>query len=301
MKQETATVLQEIKELAHVTVENGEVGYVPPAYYANVYDPSHVLKYLKAYSSVHKDFNGEYYLCLYDGWREYSCFSPNPHFVAWNDCNKTEYLGVGSLMEPRFRHTRATHTYPELNLPVLAFNRHKGDRNTWLIPDVNFLWNQHAPYIEQVDAHDIAYADKLDKAVWRGSRNTHNACGAHPRDIAVSMSGGVLDASYARATLAEQLRYKVILDVDGMGGSWSAFHWKMASNSLVMSHTPRWEHWTHRYLVPGKHYMEFDWHNAHLAISSALADSDSADLAKAGAQVIRSLTYDFAVNQYHVS
>lgn len=75
-------VLSDIVELGYVRIENGSLAEaVKPIF--NVYSsmPGHpiysdrwdiTIQYLSDYARFHPYFNGSYFLCLYDGWREQS-------------------------------------------------------------------------------------------------------------------------------------------------------------------------------------------------------------------------------------
>jgi len=105
---------------------------------------------LTDYSKEHPDFGGEFFVCLYDGWREYSEPIMPPadrQYVPWTSLPthvKASYLGPGNAKEPRFRHPSALSQdpaapYPNLPRKVLTYNRHKYDTNALLIPDSEFL------------------------------------------------------------------------------------------------------------------------------------------------------------------
>src|SRR5689334_11630033 len=138
MRAEVSRILEEIPELAWVSVKPRGVQYIPPRFSLREYYSQPVLQYLERYATL-RGFEGEFFLCLYDGWREYSKPYEKPIFVPWSEVDHSRFVGRGSEDEPRFVHLYSDGVFPTLPLPVLAFCRHKSDTSTLLIPDPHFL------------------------------------------------------------------------------------------------------------------------------------------------------------------
>lgn len=82
IRPEISAVLAAIPELAHVAIHGQELTYTAPRYNLWEVRAAPVLSYLRRYSQL-RGFTGEYFLCLYDGWREYTEPFANPIFVPW--------------------------------------------------------------------------------------------------------------------------------------------------------------------------------------------------------------------------
>ena len=335
----TATVLDEIRELGYVSVRDGRlISEVRPkdCLVSSRWDRwTPTLRYLRDYARFNPDFGGEFFVCLYDGWREY--IEPTfpgagrryvPLLDLPADERRSAYIGRGNAGEVRFRAQtpHAAAVYPELPHPVLAYNRHVGDRNTLLIPDSEFLETEFAPFRDQVLAADVPFAAKRGDALyWRGSPNTTEGYAystpqgfgvrMHPRRLAVAMShpktaaalglGGVLDASFARAPISEMLAHRYLLDIDGMVTAWSGGYWKLLSNSLVIRAPSHWEHWYSPLLRDGATHLELpSWHPNDVRAMHAWCQShpaETAAMAAAGTAVARRVTYRYAVEEYTIA
>ena len=324
---EVRETLDSIVELGHVVIRDGKViGATKPIHNLlssrwDRWNPT--LKYLTDYARNHEDFGGEFFVCLYDGWREYSepVHQDFRDYVPWLSptLKRANYLGVGTQKEPRFRgHAppEDAHIYPELCLPVLTYNRHLDDRNCLLIPDGEFLENQFSPFIHQVWAGDIPFAHKAPKAVWRGSRNitpgyqyladAHNLPNpVHPRDLALGYSAANstrLDASYHPAPISWMLRHRYLLDLDGMVNAWSGLFWKLSSNSVVIKMMSHWEQWYYDQLIPYKHYIPIHTiYDLETVIQWCESNPQRAEeIARNGTDLARSLTYEYATTEYKI-
>lgn len=344
----TETVLNDIQELGYVAVRDGRIiAEVRPkdCLVSSCWDRwSPTLRYLCDYARYHCDFGGEFFVCLYDGWREY--IEPTPPaaraYCDWlslpPEARRRDYLGRGNAGEPRFRAQTdaAAAVYPELPHPVLAYNRHVGDRNTLLIPDSEFLETDFAPFRRQVYADDRPFASKPADGplYWRGSPNTTEgyrystppglfrdpASGApvarvHPRHIAASLSQpdaaaalgltGVLDASFSYASVADMLKNRYLLDIDGLVSAWSAGYWKLLSQSLVIRAPSHWEHWYSPLLRDGVTHLDLpSWRPEDLRATHAWCvahPAETAAMAAGGTAVAERVTYRYAVEEYTIA
>jgi hypothetical protein len=261
-----------------------------------------VLSYLSDYGGLRR-FEGEYFLCLYDGWREYSSPSVNPIFVPWQDVDPDRYAGVGSEGEPRFAHRYADSIFPVLPLPVLAFCRHVGDRNTLLIPDVEFLFNRFKRLCKEVDQYDVEWNAKHgDTLFWRGNRHCTYYPGQshlHPRDFITSQTAAFVDAAYTADTpLSDQLLHKYLIDADGMVSAWSGLFWKLRSNSVPVKLKSHWEQWYYYLLQDGENLIVSDFNLARTYEKLLKDDHRIRAIAQAGQRLSAQLTYEFACSQY---
>lgn len=266
MEDVTKRTLEEIVEFGYVHIDSSKIiNAIQPVYnvYTNVerfrkqwrWDVT--LRYLEQYSAHHPEFEGQFYLCLYDGFREYSfgVKYEDREYVEWASLSvdeKKKYMGHGSVGEPRF--VQVDHIYPFFDLPVLCYCRHKCDLASMLIPDYEFLTDQFKPFTDQVREHDIPFHHKDKSTVyWRGSRNVW--CANHPRIRAVHSVDPFLDASFTRTNIQTQLKHGFLLDLDGQVNAFSALYWKLRSNSVVIKLESIWEQWYYSQLRPDVHYI----------------------------------------------
>src|SRR5215204_3027474 len=176
---EVQDVLENIAELGYVSVQNGIIiDLAPPKnnLFHHRWDRwTSTINYIREYTKHHNRWSGEYFVCLYDGWREMSPYvdEHSRKYVPWSDVERAKFAGVGLANEPRFCHRHEDTTiYPELPRKVLAYDRHLNDRNVLLIPDGVFVATGFAFHLQQVKNGDIPWEHKASKVIWRGSRLT---------------------------------------------------------------------------------------------------------------------------------
>jgi hypothetical protein len=217
-------ILQEIVELGYISFQNGSILEVTKPVYNLQISPmdrwTPLMKYFAEYASRHPDFEGEFFLSLYDGWREYSEPSPpeERQYIQWMTIDPSErtqfFIGKGHHGEPRFRHllTDRPEIYPELPLKVLAFGRHRGDRNTILLPDTEFLTTQFGSYVRDVQAADesLSFHSRVSKITWHGSKHMH---WGH----SYLLQGGVGEvlAPYNLTTIHQRVLINIVANSDG--------------------------------------------------------------------------------------
>jgi hypothetical protein len=217
-------ILQEIVELGYISFENGSIhDIIKPVYNLQISPMDRwtpLTKYFAEYAAKHPAFEGEFFLSLYDGWREYS--EPTPpeqrQYVQWLDMDPSErvqnFIGKGHHGEPRFRHLRPDlpEIYPELPLKVLAFGRHRGDRNTFLLPDTEFLTTQFGSYMLDVQSADasVSFENRVPKISWHGSKHMH---WGHK----YLLDGGVGEvlAVYNLTTIHQRVLINIVANSDG--------------------------------------------------------------------------------------
>lgn len=322
MDLEVKQTLDDIVELGFVSLRDGRIIEATPPKYNLCHFRwdrwSPTLKYIADYTSCHSDMDGDFFVCLYDGWREYSAPAWTPEFVPWSDAklHKAHYLGVGRAGEPRFRHAADAPVivYPELPLPILTYNKHVNDRNAICIPDAEFIESQYKPLITQVGMYDIPWNQKKCVAMWRGSVNTTggheyaylHTNGMHPRQYLTSImgSGSVrVDASFAHMPIANMLHNKYLFDLDGMVSAWSGLYWKLLSQSVVLKHKSHWTQWYYPNLKPWTHYVPIDdFRNLDdVLLWCKNNDAQCQEIAKNATAFAQSLTYKYAVEEFTVS
>lgn len=315
---EVQNVLDEIVELGFVTVRDGRVVATPPKYNLchfrwDRWTPT--IKYLTDYAQQHDDFGGEFFVCLYDGWREYSSPSDGtPIFVPWSEVtDHFLYLSKGVAGEPRFRHahTAPKDVYPELPRKVITYNAHKDDRNAVVIPDAEFLESQYKPFTSQVETGDVPWDKKVPVALWRGSKNITpgheyaylGTCGLHPREYITHNAIALgLDASWVHTPIHTQLRHKYLLDMDGMVNAWSGLYWKLKSKSVVLKHKSHWHQWYYPQLKAWEHYVPFDTMSDLPSVVEWCKNNDAQckQIAENATNFVSKFTYDYAVYDFRI-
>lgn len=307
-------VLADIQELGFVEIRGGKV-VAERRPLMNLYTNERwrvTIDYMVQYAKHHTEFEGEYYVCIYDGWREYSEYVPHEArtYVPWTPDMRRDFVGKGAEGEPRFRHMHANPSlYPVLPRPVLAYNRHERDANVLLIPDAQFLETQFKGFVQNVRSNDVPIERKTgDRVVWRGSPNISCGCAymdhgfgkQHPRELAVKRLTHVLDASYERADIAWMLKHRYLLDLDGMVSAWSGLYWKLWSNSVVIKMRSHWEQWYYDSLRPYTHFVPVGtfYELVHVHAWCQKNKDLCERIAKESTQFVRGLTYDYAYKDY---
>ena len=305
MRAEISAVLNSIPELAWVSIDARGVEYISPRHHLEEENARPVLQYLERYAAV-RGFEGEFFLCLYDGWREYSKPFDKPTFLPWNEVDHSRFTGLGSAGEPRFVHLHSDGIFPTLPLPVLAFCRHRGDVNTLLIPDPHFLAPDFQDFRRQVDLYDLDWeAKRADVLFWRGAKNVSTypqQIELHHREFLTSTCLTFVDASYSRdVPISLQLQYKFLIDADGFVSTWSGLFWKLYSNSVPVKLRSHWEHWYYHLLCDRENIIlsDFDLHatNEWLKANDTLASR----VASAGKRLASQLTYEYALEEYVIA
>ena len=109
----------------------------------------------------------------------------------------------------------------------------------------------------------LAFADKLDRLVWRGGAHQENRkwflerFHGHPRcDVGqVRRKPGNAPWQKGYLSISDQLKCKFILSIEGNDVA-SNLKWILSSNSLCFMVRPRFETWfMEGRLVPGRHYV----------------------------------------------
>jgi hypothetical protein len=282
LPEDVAATLQEIVELGFVRVVSGSV-VLALSPLASVYEDRMIstVKYLREYVQHHPEFVGEFFVCVYDGWREYGDPEIDPskrRYVPWSSMlamDKRQFLGQGSCGEPRFIHHHPDRTlYPVLCRPVLAYCRQIGDPSVLLIPDSEFIETEFKSFADKVRAFKGTHEQMRQKLYWRGSRNVNAGYSyvamppVHQRNLLVNLASqpelmvaphvkftDICDASFERTEISDQLLYRYQLDVDGMVSAWSALYWKLLSPAVVVKTPTHWEQWYYSELQPYVHFV----------------------------------------------
>lgn len=206
--------------------------------------------------------------------------------------------------------------------PVLGFtstNELINNAHVILIPDSEALFGYSQLFREAEKAtYNTPWSDKIPKVFWRGS-----ATGAGPEnndlngtarlrfmnyasnldfaDIGLTFYTPQLNSQFKqlvattyslkpRVTVAESIKYRYLIDIDGNSCSYSRMAWILYSNSLLMKHTSIYKQWYYDQIQPNVHYLpiaedfsnlqeQYNWAENNQEAAQAIA-ANSRQLAK---------------------
>jgi len=301
---EVREVLNDIVELGYAVFDSdGAYRYIAPK--VNLWSGRwrQMSQFLQGLNGAGK-LSGEFFVCLFDGWREYAHPSDEKVFVPWSSVDKSLFLGKGTCEEPRFVHAcQDTNIFPIMPHPVIAFNRHTDDANTLVIPDPDFIDTGFKEFAKEVADNDIPWERKVDLAIWRGRRHVSDYKVdpvLHARDRITRLDDSLLSASYSYDTpISEQLKYKFIVDVEGTTSSWSGLYWKLLSNSLVIRIKSHWENWYSSSLINGENCVVTTIEDLPKCIRWCVDHPVACErMAANGTKLARKLNYQHAIERF---
>ena len=193
--------------------------------------------------------------CLSDGWRErtdhtatYRWVDPGPDLD-----NAAEWSGPPGTL-PRMSPTRDW---------IACFSAHRDDPSAVLLPEAHYLIRgQYRSLLGTVTVERRPWRARIDSAVYAGG--DHHGPGATATGPALRRAlkeiverenlevDVFLGSSVSRR---RQLRYKLVIDVDGYVRTWDAWAWKLASGSAVLSPDSLWETRFTRACDPWEHFI----------------------------------------------
>lgn len=152
-------------------------------------------------------------------------------------------LSVGDFLDKNY----------EIDIPILCLSKRK-DVNGLLIPNIDFFTNTMKNYLE-VSANDIGYNEKLNQSIFIGSstgefnnntrmlfsekclgRENHrsyinNLC-QNTEEAWTEKYPFIQKILHGPILIEDQLKYKLLVNIDGNTSCWSRLYWQMNSNSL---------------------------------------------------------------------
>ena len=285
------------------------------------------LQYIDDYLLFHPNFSTVSYFTLYDGWREHTAPASDPAYALLQTAYlKRSHVGRGSANEPgRFiSQFETSNLFPVLNLPVLAFNRHRNDPCVMLIPDTEFISTSgFADLMREIEQSDIPWHEKKNILIWRGNNNgigyeMYNIRDAgnpekskllNQRELLVRLAANnsrvtahfVKDQQVAPKKML--LQYKYQIDVDGEVNAWSGLWWKLYSKSVVFKVASHYEQWYYNHLVPWIHYIPVHANLSNLDDQLLWAlhnDMTCREIARQGNLLVTRLTYSYAIQNYTI-
>lgn len=269
-------LLSEILELGVISCNAVEkaLNIIPPNFTVHTHRIQPFLNFIVEYLNYHGiSQNMYYYYTVYDGWRERSEPSKNPNFIFATKNNIEQCKGMGSWKEPgRFiQQYKYKDDFLCFQKMILSYGRHKNDPYVTLIPDHDFISSRgYSTLLHEIALSDIIpWEQKQDKIFWRGGMHgvgykaydTQNPPRCQRQMLCEYKSQGLdkpkwLDAMASYDTKkSEFLQYKYMIDIDGEVNSWSAFWWKLYSNSVVFKVNSHFEQWYYKELKEWVHYI----------------------------------------------
>ena len=223
---------------------------------------------------------------FYDGWRERTIFSPQYRWVVPPDMSGWAEWRGSPGETPILSPTRSW---------LLCLGAHRGDPSAFVVPDSHYLQQNH--YVElfaEVRRDLVAWADRKPRAILAAGDHGENAnffrpsddSTLHPRRLfqrTVADQGLAADVVLGQnVSLADQLGYRYIVDVDGCARTWTAWAWKMMSGATVLSVESPWTAFFTDQFSPWEHFVpvandcsdlaeKLDWCRANDAECQAIA------------------------------
>lgn len=177
--------------------------------------------------------------------------------------------------------------------PLFVFSKPKYVSTHVLVPDLEIL--QGYQYLDQEIAQgslDHPWENKIEKIFWRGAdsdsygNNQTENWRSSPRAKLVVMSlenPGLIDAKFSCfsgqnyfhemlqlplkgnwVSPKESLKYKYLIDLDGIICSWSRTYWTLLSNSLLFKQVTNNIEWYYKGLKPFEHYIPISYNLSDL-------------------------------------
>lgn len=180
-----------------------------------------------------------------------------------HDCQSTYYYDVKAALAPFSSDTRINFLPGDITYipkyPSLTKSRPiEGDNENSVI-----LKMDHIRHFIKAKDH-VPFEQKIDRAVFRGKipnkpKREHffEMYFGHPKcDLGDSSRHGKPEWHVSKLTIAEHLKYKFILSIEGNDVA-SNLKWVMGSGSVAVMPKPEFETWfMEGTLIPGEHYIE---------------------------------------------
>ena len=318
---ETQEVLDEIHELGFFSYnKNHNYGYpilTSPRFTVHTDRINLFYQFMLDYIRNNINTPIQCYFTVYDAFREHSEPSTIADFVESTKELLQYYKGRGSANEPgRFIHPyNKKDIFPVFNHKVLAFGRHKNDLTTLMIPDTDFIKTKgYTDLRVEIDREDIDWYSKIPMIFWRGGIHgkgykAFDSIGSYPRcqrkmlvDYSKNKDWINSEASY-KTPKSEMLQYKYQIDIDGEVSSWSAYFWKMYSNSVVFKVDSHYEQWYYKELKEWVHYIpvKADLSDLEDKYKWALENDEKCqEIANNAKNFMTNLTYENVIKNYKI-
>lgn len=149
---------------------------------------------------------------------------------------------------------------------VLCFGRRSGDRSGVLVAEPHyFMYGRYARLKAKVRLLRLPWALRRRSAVYAGGDHGRlmqlpgGGLGTPRRLLAKVVADERLPVRVVLGrgvSVPDQLRHRIILDVDGHARTWEAWAWKLLSGSVVISQSSDWQTRFTTEFEAGVHYLQ---------------------------------------------
>jgi hypothetical protein len=151
---------------------------------------------------------------------------------------------------------------------IYAMSKNVNDPTTVLIPDAYYI--REKAYEEkknEIDLNRTPYPKRISECIWRGTIGNGNTTNFMiPRETPINQreyfkklyeEGRFPKVQFEdrQTSISDQIKYKMILDIDGCSSTWSATVWKLYSGSVLLKQKSKWKQWFYDDMEPWVHYV----------------------------------------------
>ncbi len=137
-----------------------------------------------------------------------------------------------------------------------------------LLPDPDSL--SIVRLFKDIDKNYVPYNRRKNSAIWRGASTGNFLLGRGKLCKLSNENPSILNAkitSYCQnitpvqefsgkyMNVTSQIKYKIMIDIDGNSNSWSGLAWKLYSDSIVLKVESPYKQWYYDKLIPWMHYI----------------------------------------------
>jgi hypothetical protein len=144
---------------------------------------------------------------------------------------------------------------------VYALCKNIRDRTTVLLPDIDFI-REHAyeKQLKEVDKNAVDYTEKYNHCIWVGDlrhvSELDPLIDSRPLFQKLYEEGKMTNVEVKRyLKVADQIQYKLLLDMDERSSIQSTTIWKLYSGSVVLKTKSNWKQWYYDDLIEWVHYV----------------------------------------------
>jgi hypothetical protein len=125
--------------------------------------------------------------------------------------------------------------------------------------------------MNEIDEFNVDWDEKKNMCIWRGNVvngshrnffNPENKLDINPREYFVKLykKNNFIDMNYENinTSIADQIEYKYILDIDGWSNTWDGTIWKLYSGSVLLKVKSNWQQWYYDELKEWIHYIPIE-------------------------------------------
>jgi hypothetical protein len=181
------------------------------------------------------------------------------------------------------------------NKYIFAYCKQLNDHNTLLLPDYFYISSKGGAYkdlLKEIDDGYVQYNDKINKCIYRGSLNngsvtnfmdTSDKDNMNQREYFKKLYNDKqfknMEWEDNKLSLAEQIKYKYILDIDGWASTYNATVWKLYSGSVLLKVKSIWKQWYYDELKEYVHYVPVknDFSNLNEQIQWCIDNNDKCE------------------------